>query len=845
MAQELGWDQSQQEQHNSAIHRTLSDTERIQQYERQISRLNKYRVSSGCDGIAENRDDDDADHADDDDHDDDGGSNKISKRVQRAAIFCQAVDLESDDFEIASYPKTDIQMQFLQEALKDNFIFMEMTVAECTQFIGAMQQETVTAGTKIIQQGDVGDFFYIIESGTVKFVEEHRGGNGNANADDSKADVVVGTAGVGGSFGELALIYNSPRAVSCVAAASASSPDATTTTLWKVDQRTFRHLLARHEINHSTQMKDLIGKISMFKDLDRSAISRFVNSLTPVHWKEGTRIVQKGEEGSVFYIIESGRVKVHDIGLGDSQLDDLVLGPGDWFGERALLTGEPRAANVTALTEVTTMAMDRVTFEASIGPLQNVMEREMRKQSLKTIPIFSDGKVSDPEIEQLADLMQEICYRKGELLAEIGKPYQMKMWIIRHGRLVVYSKKRDKLYNLQNGDYFGDKSTTGPDPKHISSHSATCEENLTTWVLTRDQIESVIGDIERLGKSQEFSKSKRDQTIHLQDLNRHRLLGQGAFGRVWLVSHEKLVEGKMTTNAYALKSISKIKVIEAHLEQATQREKDLMCVIQHPMVLSLCASYQDETNLYLLLPLILGGELFGLLQRMKSDGRGLTNNAAAFYAACIIEALGGGFHRGHRIAYRDLKLENVLVDEQGYGKIIDLGFAKVVTDKTFTLCGTPEMLAPEIIMSKGHDHAVDYWAFGVVVYELLVGHSPFYIRGSSQIDMFKRIVLVKYEIPAYINESAKTMIQQLLVRKQSKRLGNLANGYLDIKQYPWFTESDISFKQIIRREADAPWKPELKDPFDASNFGDMSAFEKERDVGRRLTREEQEIFKGF
>ena len=185
------------------------------------------------------------------------------------------------------------------------------------------------------------------------------------------------------------------------------------------------------------------------------------------------------------------------------------------------------------------------------------------------------------------------------------------------------------------------------------------------------------------------------------------------------------------------------------------------------------------------------------------------------------------------------------MDEQGYGKIIDLGFAKVVTDKTFTLCGTPEMLAPELIMSKGHDHAVDYWAFGVVVYELLVGHSPFYIRGSSQIDMFKRIVLVKYEIPAFVNESAKTMIQQLLVRKQSKRLGNLANGYLDIKQYPWFKESDISFKQIIRREADAPWKPELKDPFDASNFDDMIAFEKERDVGRRLTREEQVIFKGF
>lgn len=785
--------------------RTLSATERIQQYERQISRINKHRLT-GSDSTTS---------SDSDEH-----------VVQRGTIYNPAIDLENDDFEIPSYPKTNAQVAFLQEVLKDNFIFMDMTDKEFRQFIGAMQHETVSAGKQIIQQGDVGDFFYIVESGTVDFIQEDGVASKNA---------VVGTCEAGGSFGELALLYNSPRAVSCLATTSA--------TLWKVDQRTFRYLLVMHDHRHHREMKELIGKIPIFKDLNYATISRFVKSLTPVHWKEGTRIVQKGEEGSVFYIIQSGNVKVHDIGLGDSQLKDLELGPGDWFGERALLTGEPRAANVTALNAVTTLAMDRVTFEASIGSLRNLLERAMRKQSLKAIPIFAGGEVTDPEVEMLADLMVEVCYRKGEHLAETDKPYKMNLWIIRHGRLVVYSKKHDKLYNLQAGDYFGDKSVKGVDTNHVSSYTATCEENLTAWVLTRDQIETVIGDVERLGQSEDFLKSKRDQSIRLQDLIRHRMLGHGAFGRVWLVSHRTTVEGKPTIKAYALKSISKIKVIEAKLVKAVLREKELLCLLEHPFILSLVASYQDESNLYLLVPLVLGGELYSLLRKKKSNGRGMENNSAAFYAACIIEAL-GWFHL-KCIAYRDLKLENVLVDEQGYGKIIDLGFAKIVTDKTYTLCGTPEMLAPEIILSKGHDHAVDYWAFGVVVFELLVGHSPFYIRGSSQIEMFKRIVLGKYEMPAYIDNCAKLLIENLLVRRQSNRLGNLANGYLDIKQHPWFIQSGILFKRVIRKEAESPWKPPIKDLLDASNFGDQAAFENERDVGRRLTREEHEIFKGF
>jgi serine/threonine protein kinase len=192
-----------------------------------------------------------------------------------------------------------------------------------------------------------------------------------------------------------------------------------------------------------------------------------------------------------------------------------------------------------------------------------------------------------------------------------------------------------------------------------------------------------------------------------------------------------------------------------------------------------------------------------------------------------------------------LKLENVLIDDKGYGKIVDLGFAKIVEEKTFTLVGTPEYLAPEIIMSKGHDKAADYWAFGILIYELICGKSAFYHKGSSQVDMFKRIVLNDYTTPDFMEPSAKDLIKALLTRRQNKRLGNLANGYLDVKNHPWFELSGISYKKILRKEAEAPWEPNVKDPFDASNFDDYSKDEKDRRSSKAITRKQQEVFKGF
>ena len=303
---------------------------------------------------------------------------------------------------------------------------------------------------------------------------------------------------------------------------------------------------------------------------------------------------------------------------------------------------------------------------------------------------------------------------------------------------------------------------------------------------------------------------------------------------MWLASS---LDGKNTP--YALKTISKRQLIASNQVKGVLREKQIMASIDHPFILGLVGSFHDDDFLYLLLPLIQGGELFNVIHTDKKDG--LSNSASIFYGACILEALGHLHERN--IVYRDMKPENALIDNQGYCTMIDLGFAKIVVDKTYTLCGTPEYLAPEIIMSKGHDKAVDYWSFGVLIYEMLVGRSPFYFYGTDQVSLFKRIVMVKYSCPSSVNDDAKDVIKKLLTRRQASRYGNLSRGHHDVKEHPWFKSMD--WDKLNNHKLKAPWIPKIKNPLDSSHFEDFSREEREKETGRALTSKEQKLFAGF
>ena len=247
--------------------------------------------------------------------------------------------------------------------------------------------------------------------------------------------------------------------------------------------------------------------------------------------------------------------------------------------------------------------------------------------------------------------------------------------------------------------------------------------------------------------------------IHLSDLELLTTLGVGTFGRVHLCRLHSDIQGEV----FALKVMKKTVVLRLKQVEHVSNEKSILQLINSPFVPRLYACFQSSCCLYLLSEFVVGGELF---KRLRSEGA-FPNDVALFYVTEIVCAF--TYLHSNSIAYRDLKPENVLIDSEGHLKLVDFGFAKVIPDKTYTLCGTPEYLAPESIEHQGHNHSVDWWALGIFIYEMLAGSPPFY--DDNPYSLYQKILQCHYDIPGHFLQEAADLITQLLDTNRFTRLG--------------------------------------------------------------------------
>ncbi|KAF3064962.1 cAMP-dependent protein kinase type 2 [Daldinia childiae] len=292
----------------------------------------------------------------------------------------------------------------------------------------------------------------------------------------------------------------------------------------------------------------------------------------------------------------------------------------------------------------------------------------------------------------------------------------------------------------------------------------------------------------------------------LTDFDLLRTLGTGSFGRV------HLVQSKHNQRFYAIKVLKKAQVVKMKQVEHTNDERRMLGEVKHPFLITLWGTFQDPKNLYMVMDFVEGGELFSLLRK---SGR-FPNPVAKFYAAEVTLAL--EYLHSRNIIYRDLKPENLLLDRHGHLKITDFGFAKRVPDKTWTLCGTPDYLAPEVVSNKGYNKSVDWWSLGILIYEMLCGYTPFWDSGSPM-KIYENILRGKVKYPAYVHPDAQNLLELLITPDLTKRLGNLYGGSQDVKNHPWFAE--VTWDRLSRKDIDAPYTPPVK-----AGAGDASQFDR-------------------
>jgi serine/threonine protein kinase len=294
-------------------------------------------------------------------------------------------------------------------------------------------------------------------------------------------------------------------------------------------------------------------------------------------------------------------------------------------------------------------------------------------------------------------------------------------------------------------------------------------------------------------------------SLSLSQFDVIRTIGVGSFSHVDLCFHHP------SSTFCVLKIMPKERLIELNQRDHVSAEVNILRKLQHPNVVKIHGTFQDSVNVYICLEYLSGGEVFSHLRTLGCFDIDVTR----FYASEILlffESL----HR-QKIIYRDLKPENLVFSAEGHIKFIDFGFAKEIKDRTYTLCGTPEYLAPEIVRGEGASFASDWWAFGVLIYEFIVGSSPF--TDDDENAMYQRICRGEVDYPE-MDSITRDLIEGLLRVDPSKRLGCAAIGAREIKDHPWF--HGIDWDKIYAQRYAPPLMPIVENDGDSSNFADYS-----------------------
>jgi protein kinase A len=428
-------------------------------------------------------------------------------------------------------------------------------------------------------------------------------------------------------------------------------------------------------------------------------------------------------------------------------------------------------------------------------------------------------------MDVVSSIIEDTPFLGGAKIFEEGSQVEPCLYFVREGEVTLTTSDGKVKQKVGPGGYFGVEQLLIPPKKNSKVNRQDSKVLLPAqWTVTVSGSKPCVCGILPLVEIQAIldnnGKAKKEEpvfdeecpllkkraklrntvrsNVKLDDLEMISVLGDGEFGEVWLVSAD--VDGDK--QKFALKVQTTVDSDVALIK----REIGVNQALNHPFIADLVHTYETEDSIYMLMGLVTGGELWDVVHREDDDGNwtsGLPEASAKFYGLIVADTL--AYIHSQKYVYRDLKPENVMIDSEGYPVIVDFGFAKICTENTYTLCGTPNYVSPEIVRNIGHGAGADHWALGVLIYEMICGEHPFFTDGMDQMMVFEAIVRDKpFPLPKSTSASAVGLINRPLEKDSSQRLGMLAGGENEILTHKWF---DLDLSKLRAKEVKAPWIP--------------------------------------
>lgn len=547
----------------------------------------------------------------------------------------------------------------------------------------------------------------------------------------------------------------------------------------------------------------------LFRKLTDSQCHVLLDCMQRIEVQPGDVVVKQGGEGDCFYVVGSGEFEVlatqeETNGEVPRVLHRYTAEKLSSFGELALMYNKPLQASVHAVTSGTLWALKREDFR---GILMSEFSNLSSLKLLRSVDLLS--RLTILQLSHIADSLSEVSFSDGQTIVHRDEGL-LGLYMIQKGQVRIafdaesvrsqnasslvpgYQKQdannEDLLVEKAEGSYFGEWTLLG---EHIDSLNVTAVGNVVCAVLTKEKFESVVGPLPKIShddyKSRDYSTGISKESV--QSIDPSTLTKVQLSELEWRTclystdcSEIGLVILKDSENLFSLKRFSKQKIKRLGKESQVLKEKNLMKSISHsacvPQLLCTCA---DQTHAGILLNTRIACPIASILHGP------LDEPSACFCAASVVTAMEDLHKEG--VLYRGVSPDVLMFDQTGHLQLVDFRFGKKLSgERTFTICGMADSLAPEIVQGKGHGLSADWWALGVLIYFMLQGEMPFGSWRESELDTFAKIAKGQFTLPHTFSSEAVDLITKLLEVDEAARLGS--QGADPVKNHRWFDGID-------------------------------------------------------